>query len=95
MAGFYEPTLRTAGRQKKVMASKTENCLCSYESGPASAGLTDLIKMNSKSVSCAPSTSLKGNLNFCTSCPNLATNGTMDTFAATFLIDFWQMTVGF
>ena len=71
------PTLSTAGRQKNVMQLNTMNCFSSKLS-PSSvgSGCTDLMKMNSKSVSWVYAcTALKGSLNFWTSKPSLATIG--------------------
>lgn len=95
IAGYFGDTFKTAGRQKNVMHSNTENWRTSCESGRAFGGFTDFMKMNSKSVSTASSTTLKGSLNFCTSWPNRATRGIILTLAVEFHIDFWQTTVGF
>ena len=65
-AGASGPTFSTAGRQKNVMQSNTMNCFSSRLSPfGVGAGCTDLMKINSNSVSEEDGcTALKGSLNF-------------------------------
>ena len=73
------PTLSTAGRQKNVMQSKIANYFSSRLSTLSSlfgSGLTDLMKMNSNSVSfVALWAAVNGSLNFWTPWPSLVTIG--------------------
>lgn len=68
---FAWPTGNTAGKQKKVMHSKTRKLRISVDIKSlrsVSAGFTDFMKMNSKSVSGDSALKhLKGSLNFWTS----------------------------
>jgi len=91
------PTLSTAGRQKNVMQSNTLNYLSSKLSlYSVASGLTDLIKMNSNSVSLvAVCTALNGSLNFWTPCPSLATIGITGMSLPLGVIDFWHERTGF
>ena len=96
-AGWSGPTFKTAGRQKKVMQSKTVNCFISRLSSSPASGLTDLIKMNSKSVSKAEGcTALKGSLNFWTFWLILAARGITGILSSVVLVmAFWQTKTGF
>ena len=91
------PTLRTAGRQKNVIQSKTANCLSSKLSySSVGSGLTDLMKMNSNSVSfVALCTALNGSLNFYTPWPNFARRGMTGNWQPWGVILFWQARTGF
>ena len=92
--GTLFPTLSTAGWQKKVIHSNTWCCSASKEVSSASFDLTDLMKINSKSVSVLLRF-LKGSLNFCTSTRRLATRGIVAASKPFSLIPLRQNKVGF
>ena len=76
------------------MHSNTWCCRVANESSSESLDLTDLMNMNSKSVSVLLRF-LNGSLNFCTSTLRLATNGIVDASTPSSLIPFKQNKVGF